>query len=59
MLPERAGKAWDKTESDSLVQRYDSGSSIDELAKEHKRTKWAILSQFSKLGKIERYRKSS
>lgn len=56
-LPERAGKAWDKTESDLLVQRFNGGSSIDDLAKEHKRTKGAILSQLAKLGKIELYKK--
>ena len=52
-LPERAGKAWDKTESDLLVQRFDEGATIRELAKEHKRTRGAIESQLAKLGKIE------
>ena len=52
-LPERAGKGWDKTESDLLVQRFDEGATIEELAKEHKRTRGAIESQLAKLGKIE------
>jgi len=52
-LPERAGKPWDKTESDLLAQKFDKGISIVELAKEHKRTRGAIQSQLAKLGKIE------
>jgi hypothetical protein len=52
-LPERAGKSWDKTESDLLVQRFDKGATVEELAKEHKRTRGAIGSQLVKLGKIE------
>jgi len=52
-LPERAGKGWDKTESDLLVQRFDEGATIEELAKEHKRTRGAIESQLAKLGKID------
>ena len=56
-LPERAGKPWEKTESDLLVQRFDKGIGISELAKEHKRTRGAIQSQLAKLGKIESFRK--
>jgi hypothetical protein len=52
-LPERAGKGWDKIESDLLVQRFDEGATVGELAKEHKRTRGAIESQLAKLGKIE------
>jgi len=52
-LPERAGKGWDKTESDLLVQQFDKGATVEELAKEHKRTRGAIESQLAKLGKIE------
>jgi hypothetical protein len=52
-LPERAGKPWDKTESDLLIQKFDKGMSIGELAREHKRTRGAIEAQLAKLGKIE------
>jgi len=52
-LPERAGKTWDKTESDLLVQRFDEGLSIADLAEGHKRTRGAIKSQLLKLGKFE------
>jgi hypothetical protein len=62
ILPERAGKSWEKTESDLLVQKFDEGMTVGELAKEHKRTRGAIESQLAKLGKIEiapRWRKRS
>ncbi len=52
-LPERAGKLWEKSESDLLIQNFDKGMKIGELAKEHKRTRGAIESQLAKLGKIE------
>jgi len=52
-LPERAGKSWDKTEADLLVQKFDEGATVGELAKEHKRTRGAIESRLVKLGKIE------
>jgi hypothetical protein len=52
-LPEWAGKRWDKTESDLLVQQFDEGVTIGELAKGHKRTQGAIESQLTKLGKIK------
>ncbi|MGD0786042.1 MAG: hypothetical protein ABR969_09540 [Sedimentisphaerales bacterium] len=52
-LPERAGKPWNKTESDLLIQKFDNGISLVDLAKEHKRTRGAIQAQLAKLGKIE------
>ena len=52
-MPERTGKSWDKTESDLLVQQFDEGATVGELAKEHKRTQGAIESQLAKLGKIK------
>jgi hypothetical protein len=51
-LPDRAGKPWDKEESDLLVKRLDEGIGIAQLAKEHLRTRGAIESQLAKLGKI-------
>lgn len=53
ILPERAGKPWDKTESDLLINHFDGGMKIGELAKEHQRTRGAIEAQLAKLGKIE------
>lgn len=52
-LPERAGKPWDKEESDAMAMNFDKGMKIGELAKEHKRTHGAIVAQLAKLGKIE------
>lgn len=51
-LPERAGKPWDKAESDLLAKRFDERIEITELAKQHQRTRGAIVSQLAKLGKI-------
>lgn len=52
-LPARAGKPWDKGESDLLIERFDEGMGIAQLAKEHQRTRGAIEAQLGKLGKID------
>lgn len=51
-LPERTGKPWDNDESKLLIEKFDDGTSIDEIAREHKRTPGAIRSQLMKLGKL-------
>jgi len=51
-LPERAGEPWDNDESKLLIKRFDDGSRISEIAREHKRTTGAIKSQLVRLGKI-------
>lgn len=51
-LPERTGKPWDNDESKLLIKKFDDGASIDEIAREHKRTPGAIRSQLMKLGKL-------
>ncbi|MFZ2147936.1 MAG: hypothetical protein WAV28_12010 [Sedimentisphaerales bacterium] len=48
-LPARAGKPWDKSESVSLIEQFDKGIEIVELAKIHQRTRGAIRSQLKKL----------
>ena len=58
-LPPRAGARWTDSESDELAAKYRSGRSIDDLAREHARTVWAIETQLSKIGlwdRIERRR---
>ena len=58
-LPPRAGARWTDSESDELAAKYRSGRSIDDLAREHARTEWAIETQLSKIGlwdRIERRR---
>ena len=58
-LPPRAGARWTETESDELAAKFRSGRSVDDLAREHARTVWAIEGQLAKLGlwdRIERRR---
>ena len=50
-LPRRAGQPWDDEESSLLIKRYEQSIDIKELAQQHERTKGAIVSQLSKLGK--------
>ena len=52
-LPEHAGNPWRGEEEVRLVSEFDSGLSIAEIAKNHKRTKGAIRSRLKKLGKIK------
>lgn len=52
-LPPNAGKPWTKAEETRLVQAFDEGRSIQQLAAEHGRTSGAITSRLQKLGKIE------
>ena len=51
-LPVRAGKPWDKDESNLLAERFDSGMPITEIAKTHERTKGAIAARLVRLGKV-------
>jgi len=50
-LPCRAGQPWDDEESSLLISRYEQSIGIKELAEQHERTKGAIVSQLTKLGK--------
>lgn len=49
----QAGKPWTPEEEGHLVEAFDTGSSIKDLAEAHQRTKGAIRSRLVKLGKIE------
>jgi len=53
-LPNNAGKPWFEDEDSKLVELFESGTTIAELASTHKRTKGAIQSRLIKLGKIQR-----
>ena len=52
-LPSSAGKAWTTSDENELVEEFDTGSKIKELAEKHGRTVGAIRSRLIKLGKIE------
>jgi hypothetical protein len=51
-LPENAGKPWTEEENSQLVEEFDKGENIAQISKHHLRTKGAIASQLSRLGKI-------
>jgi hypothetical protein len=51
-LPDNAGKPWFEEEDDRLVAGFDSGKTINELAKEHLRTVGSIQSRLVRHGKI-------
>lgn len=53
-LPVNAGKPWTEVEENRLIEEFDAGMKISEIAKEHGRTRGAIESRLSSLGKIER-----
>jgi hypothetical protein len=51
-LPENAGQPWSSDEDQKLIQAFEAGQPMDELAKIHKRTRLSIESRLIKLGKI-------
>jgi hypothetical protein len=51
-FPENAGKAWDASEDELLCKRFDAGTSVSQMAREHKRTEGAIRARLVRLGKI-------
>ncbi len=52
-LPKNAGNPWYDEEESKLISEFDSGLSISDIAKKHKRTKGSIRSRLEKLGKIK------
>jgi hypothetical protein len=52
--PAAAGGAWSEEEERHLVEQFDAGVPPVEIAKEHGRTRGAIVSRLVKLGKIAR-----
>ncbi len=48
-----AGQSWSEDESQLLVEQFDKGIEIEELAKIHQRTRGAIRARLKKLGKIK------
>ena len=52
-LPGQAGKPWNPREVALLVQDFDSGMSVKQLAEKHQRTRGAIQSRLVRLGKIQ------
>jgi hypothetical protein len=51
-LPANAGKPWDEGEDQSLKERFDQGTSVKEIAREHARTEAAIQARLEKFGRL-------
>jgi hypothetical protein len=51
-LPGRAGEPWDGREDGELMERFDAGWNVADLAKHHQRTRGAIRTRLVRLGKI-------
>jgi len=51
-LPENAGNPWTTEEDNLLIEQFDKGLTVMEMAGHHKRTEGAIKSRLLKLGKI-------
>ena len=52
-LPKNAGAPWSTEEDSTLLEEFESGASISELAEKHARTTGAITSRLSKLAAID------
>jgi RNA polymerase-binding transcription factor DksA len=52
-LPSNAGNPWKENEEKLMVEEFDKGESVTEIAKRHGRTRGAIQSRLLKLGKLE------
>jgi hypothetical protein len=51
-LPDNAGKAWTTEEDNQLIEAFEQGASISELAIRHSRTRGAISARLIRLGKL-------
>ena len=49
----KAGSLWTADEEENLINAFDSGMNISDLAKIHSRTEAAITARLEKFGKIE------
>ena len=52
--PRNAGKPWTEMEEDKLMDEFDAGVKLSEIAQEHGRTKGAIESRLVALGTINK-----
>lgn len=51
--PCNAGKPWTEIEEEKLLDEFDLGMTLSEIAKEHGRSKGAIESRLAALGKVK------
>lgn len=50
--PSNAGKPWNKDEDEALLGAYDTGSTIDELAQSHGRSRLGVEARLAKFGRV-------
>jgi len=50
----RTGKSWEPSEDAQLCQEFAESQSFEKMAKEHARSRGAILARLEKLGKVQR-----
>ena len=48
------GRAWSAEEEQELLQQFDDKIDVEEIAKQHERTKGAIWARLEKLGRVQR-----
>ena len=53
-LPGNAGNAWSETEDSELLNAFDNGSTIKDIAAKHGRTEGAIAARLIRLGRIKK-----
>lgn len=51
-LPPNVGKPWTQEDENQLIEDFDAGMSISDIAIKQSRTKGGITSRLSKLGKV-------
>ncbi|MGD9760279.1 MAG: hypothetical protein AB7U71_22510 [Comamonas sp.] len=52
-LPGNAGRSWNEIEDKALLEHFDAGTSIKEIAGKHARTEGAIAARLVRLGRIK------
>jgi len=52
-LPRNAGKPWGREEDERLLAAYDAGTTVDELATAHERTRAGIEARLVRHGRLE------
>ena len=53
--PDNAGKPWTPSEEAELVQAFEAGAKLSQLARKHGRTRQAIQGRLYRLGKVPQW----
>lgn len=52
-IPAKAGKPWNEEEDRQLLQRYDAGQTVAQLAQSHERTLAGIQARLERYGRVQ------